>query len=100
MFKKGLNVNSAENLIMETFAEFILGVIGVGLASFGGLVMFSDKFLARMRRSLWKKTDTDRDFPLVFSEAESKSFDRYGRGAGALTAGLILIALLLLKHFK
>ena len=83
-----------------SISEVLLGLVGVFLVLFGGRVLFSDKFLAKMRRSLWKKTDTDRDFPLVFSEAESKSFDRYGRGAGALTAGLILIALLILKHFK
>jgi hypothetical protein len=85
---------------METsIPEVLLGLIGVVLVLFGGLVVFSDSFLARMRKSLWKSIGPE-PFGLKFSEAGRISFDRYGRGAGALTAGLILIALLILKHFK
>jgi hypothetical protein len=81
-------------------SEFALAIVGLFLLVFGACVLFSDKFLTKMRLSLWKKTETDASFPLVFSEAESLSFDRYGRGLGAFVAGLILLALLVLKHLK
>jgi hypothetical protein len=45
-----------------TLSELGLAIVGLFLMVFGARVLFSDKFLAKMRRSLWKKTETDEDF--------------------------------------
>jgi hypothetical protein len=82
-----------------TLSEFVLAIIGLSLMIFGACVLFNDKFLARMRKSLWKRTG-EATFGMVFSEAESISFDRYGRGLGAFVAGIILLTMLFIKLFK
>jgi len=83
----------------STTSEYLLAFIAIVLMVFGARVLFSDKFLARMRKSLWKNTIPE-PFGIKFSEAERISFDRYGRGLGALVAGLILLVLLVFKHLR
>jgi hypothetical protein len=77
-------------------SQYILAIVAVIVMIFGALVLFSDKFLARMHKSLWRGVGSADEW---FSEADSKSFDRYGRGLGAFIAGLILLAMLLIKIF-
>jgi hypothetical protein len=80
-----------------TTTELALVVVALFLVTFGALVLFSDKFFEKMEHSLWKRSGSAHEW---FSEAEAKSFNRYGRGLGAFLAGLILLVLIVLKHFK
>jgi len=78
-------------------SELLLASVAIFLVVFGARVVFSDTFLARMQKSLWKNTIPE-PFGIKLSEADRISIDRYGRGLGALSAGLILLAMILLKH--
>jgi hypothetical protein len=70
--------------------ELFLLIGGLLLISFGGLVVFSDRFLAKLDATIWKDTKLDK---FIFRGKSGYWFNRYGRGLGALTLGVGMLLL-------
>ena len=68
-------------------SQLFLLISGVICTTFGGLVFFSDRFLATMERTLWKQTKIDK---ALFPDG-AYFFNRYGRGLGPFILGLGLL---------
>jgi hypothetical protein len=83
-----------------SITEYLIGFAGVIFLIFGGLIVFSDDFLAHMRRTTWSRRGARGVFGKKFTEKESYSFDRYGTGLGFLVGGIILLTMLFIKLFK
>jgi hypothetical protein len=69
-------------------SQWFLLVGGLLCTIFGGLVVFSDRFLAKIQRTIWKQnTKLDKT---MFPDG-GHVFNRYGRGLGLLTLGIGLL---------
>ena len=75
---------------MDSFQYFLL-VGGLLCSVLGGLVVFSNKFLGKLEKTLWKQTAVDE---VLFAGRTGYWFNRYGRGLGMLTLGIGMLALL------
>ena len=71
-------------------SQWFLLITGLVCTTFGGLVVFSDRFLTMMQRTLWKqKSMLDKT---MFPDG-AYLFNRYGRGLGPLILGIGLLYL-------
>jgi hypothetical protein len=82
-----------------TLWQYLGVILAVAAICLGGLTLFSDKFLAFMHRTTWRRTSAhgNRWFS---NEREASKFDRYGTGLGFLIGGIILLMMSLIKLFK
>jgi hypothetical protein len=71
--------------------QLVLLIGGFSFTVFGGLAVFSDKFLRTMDRTFWKNSRTDK---IIFTDNSGYFFNRYGRGLGALILGIGMLLLL------
>ena len=65
---------------------FLVG--GLFFTIFGGLVVFSDRFLSALNRTFWKESEADKK---MFSGRYSYLYARYCRGLTALLLGITLL---------
>jgi hypothetical protein len=81
---------------LEIFQWWMLAG-GSVFAVFGGLIVFSDKFFNWIESTWWRNTPADEK---LFPGRSGYIFDRYGRGLGALTLGVLMLAGLLGSVWK
>jgi hypothetical protein len=79
-----------------TFWQIIGILLAVAALILGGLILFSDKFLAHMHKATWRRTGAYGDW-LFSSDREASNFDRYGTGLGLFLGGLIFLTTPYLK---
>jgi hypothetical protein len=84
----------------SSISESLIAFAGIIFLLFGGLVVFSDDFLARIRRTTWRRGEARGVYGKKFSEKESYSFDRYGTGLGFFVGGIILLTMLFVKLLR
>jgi hypothetical protein len=80
--------------------HFQIGLLLGGLAfgTFGALVVFSNRFLGLLERTVWtKRTKVDE---LLFPRNSARIFNRYGTGLGCLILGAGMLILLLQTVWK
>ena len=63
-------------------------IVGVLMATYGWLMLFSDKFFNFMKSHLWVGEEKDKRH---WSPEGIRNFNKYGRGLGSLLGGIILL---------
>jgi hypothetical protein len=81
---------------LSDFQLFLL-VGGLILTLIGGAIVFNNRFLSLLDRTIWRDTGVDK---IIFTPKSWYWFNRYGRGLGALTLGLGMLLLLIISLWK
>jgi hypothetical protein len=68
--------------------QWLLLIAGLSFSILGGLVVFSNRFLAMMQKSWWNE---ESKFDKALFPNGAYFFNRYGRGLGALIFGVGLL---------
>jgi len=71
--------------------KVLLIAFGLTATIFGALVVFSDRFLAFLERTIWKQRNNNKSF----TARSAYVYNRYGTGLSTLLLGVIVLIMTL-----
>jgi hypothetical protein len=65
-------------------------VVALSSTIFGGLVLFSDKVLDGLQRTIWRQDETEKK---IFTDRRAFIYNRYVTGLGSFLVGIFMLVL-------